>query len=125
MALETFPELATNLVYSVLCLVPGFVSLKVAQFAAGAEFDLDQVDKTTWSLVGSGLSLSVVYLGYVVWVDVTTGRLALVVPVDLTWTHLVAAYPLLIAVSVGLGALVGRVFQGMRSQSATADSTKW
>jgi uncharacterized membrane protein len=109
MALETFPELATNLIYSVLCLVPGFVTLKVAQFAAGREFDLDQMDKTTWSLVGSGLSLSLLYLLYVLWVDVTTGRLALVVPIDLTWTALVAAYPLLIAVAVGLGVLVGRL----------------
>lgn len=119
MALETFPELATNLIYSVLCLVPGFVTLKAAQFAAGTDFDLDTMDKTTWSLVGSGLSLSLLYLLYVLWVDLTTGRLALVVSIDLTWTALVAAYPLLIVVAVGLGFLLGRLFQLTRPPGAS------
>jgi hypothetical protein len=119
MALETFPELATNLIYSVLCLVPGFVTLKVAQFAAGTAFDLDKMDKTTWSLAGSGLSLSLLYLCYVLWVNVTTGRLALVVPIDLAWTQLVAAYPLLIAVAVGLGVLVGRSYRLARQATAS------
>ena len=56
MALETFPELASNIIYSVLCLVPGFITLETAQFYSSSTLELDEFEKTTWSLVASGLS---------------------------------------------------------------------
>lgn len=114
MALETFPELATNLVYTVLCLVPGFVTLKTVQYSGEARVDLDSFDKATWSLVGSGFSLSVLYFLYVAWVAARTGRLALVVPVDLQWTQLVAAYPLLLGIAAFVGYLLGRTVVRVR-----------
>lgn len=111
MAVETFPEFAINLIYTVLCLVPGFITLKSVQFYCDFDFELDKFDKTTWSLIGSGMSLSVLYYVYVVWTAVTTGRFALVVPLDLKWTQLVAAYPLLLGVSVIVGYLIGRLIR--------------
>jgi len=109
MALTTFPELAVNLIYTALCLVPGFVTLKAAVHFSGTDADLDKFDKSTWSLIGSGVSLSLVYYAYVAWRTVTTGRVALVVPLDLQWTELVAAYPLLLGVAALVGYLVARL----------------
>jgi hypothetical protein len=109
MALETFPDLAINLIYSVLCLVPGFITMKTAFYVTDGEFELDQFDKTTWSFIGSGVSLSVLYFIYVAWVGLSTGRLAMVVPIDLQWTELVAAYPLLLGVALLVGYFIGHL----------------
>jgi uncharacterized membrane protein len=105
----SFPDLAVNLIYTALCLVPGFITLQTALIISETDVELDQIDKTTWSLIGSGLSLSVLYFLYVVWSAITTGRIALVVPVDLQWTELVAVYPLLLGVATLIGYLIGRL----------------
>lgn len=107
MAVETFPELATNLIYTVLCLVPGFVTLQTALYISDVEFELDQFDKSTWSLIGSGISLSVLYFLYVGWQAITTGHLSLIISVDLDWTELVASYPLLVGIAVVMGYVIG------------------
>ncbi|MFB6135838.1 MAG: hypothetical protein ABEJ04_03685 [Halobacteriaceae archaeon] len=98
-----FPDLAANLVYTVLCLVPGFVSLQTATYAADLDADMGEFEKSTWSLVGSGVSLSVSYFLYVAWTGVATGEFVLVRPVDLGWVDLVAAYPVLLLVAVLVG----------------------
>jgi uncharacterized membrane protein len=105
----SFPDLAVNLIYTALCLVPGFITLQTALTISETDVELDQIDKTTWSLIGSGLSLSMLYFLYVVWSAITTGRIALVVPVDLQWTELVAVYPLLLGVATLIGYLIGRL----------------
>ncbi|KAB1197382.1 MULTISPECIES: hypothetical protein [Haloferax] len=115
MAVETFPQLAINLIYTILCLVPGFVTMKTAGYVGDAEFELDQFDKGTWSLIGSGASLSVLYFIYVGWVAMATGRLRLVVPVDLQWTELVAIYPVLLGVAVLIGYVTGRLLVRVRA----------
>lgn len=109
MAIETFPELATNLIYTVLCLVPGFITVKTAAFFGEGEVDVDSFDRSMWALVASGLSLSVLYFLFVAWHAITTGDVALVVPLDLQWTELVAAYPLLVGVSAGIGYVASRL----------------
>ena len=119
MAAGAFPDLAANLIYTVLCLVPGFLSLQLALYLSDADWEFDQFDKSTWSLVGSGASLSVLYFGYVLWMAATTGHFQLVVPVDLQWTELVAAYPLLLAVAVLFG-YVAAVVTGNRFREARA-----
>lgn len=122
MAIGTFPELATNFVYTVLCLVPGFVTLKTVLHVSQTEIEFDQFDKTAWSLIGSGISLSVLYFSYVAWTAIVTGRLALVVPIDLQWTELVAAYPLLLGVAVLIGYLIGHLIVRIFGSSGTAIS---
>lgn len=120
MAVETFPQLAINLIYTILCLVPGFVTMKTAGYVGEAEFELDQFDKGTWSLIGSGISLSVLYFVYVGWMAMVTGRFRLVVPVDLQWTELVAIYPVLLGVAVGVGYVTGRLLIRVRGSSNTS-----
>ena len=122
MAVETFPELAINLIYTVLCLVPGFIMLKTIIYSSEIEADLDKFDKGTWSLIGSGISLSVGYYLYVVWNAITTGQVAPVVPVDLQWTELVAVYPLLLSIAVLIGYLLGQLL--VRIRGATASPTQ-
>ncbi|WP_254765787.1 hypothetical protein [Salinilacihabitans rarus] len=99
----TFPDLAVNLVYTVLCLVPGFVSLQVVTHTTDLDPELSEFEKSTWSLLGSGVSLSVTYFLYVAWRGLTTGEFALVRPLDIGWVELVAAYPLLLVVAVLVG----------------------
>lgn len=101
-----FPELAVTLVYSVLCLIPGFVSLQTVTYLLDAEVELTEFEQATWSLVGSGLSLSLLYFAYVGWAAFATGEVLLARPLELAWVELVAGYPLLIAFAVLLG-LVG------------------
>jgi hypothetical protein len=106
-----FPDLAVNLVYTVLCLVPGFVSLQTVTRTAGVGTDLSEFEKSTWSLVGSGASLSVLYFLYVGWMGLATGRLELVRPLDVSWVELVAVYPVLLFVSVGVGVVTARILE--------------
>lgn len=98
-----FPELAVNLIYTVLCLVPGFVGLQTATYLLEADVELTEFERSMWSLVGSGVSLSVLYFAYVVAAALATGEFVLVRPLELAWVELVAAYPLLVLVAVGVG----------------------
>ena len=123
MAVGTFPDLATNLIYTVLCLVPGFITLKTAVYISELELEFDQFEKSTWSLIGSGLSLSVLYFLYVGWVALTTGRFTFVVPIDLQWTELVAVYPLLLCIAVLVGYLIGQLIVRIRGPTTTATYT--
>lgn len=104
-----FPDLAVNAIYTVLCLVPGFISLQTVTYAADLEAELSEFEKSTWSLIGSGVSLSLLYFLYVGWMGVATGRLLLVRPLDIGWVDLVAVYPLLLAVAVLVGYVSARV----------------
>jgi hypothetical protein len=45
---ESFPDLAVNLIYTVLCLVPGFVSLQTAIYIADLNADMGEFEKSTW-----------------------------------------------------------------------------
>lgn len=102
-----FPDLAANLIYTVLCLVPGFLSLQTVSYVANVEEELTEFEQTTWSLIGSGVALSLTYFLYVAWMGAVTGRLVLVRPVELGWVGLVAIYPLLLFVALGLGFVAG------------------
>jgi hypothetical protein len=120
-----FPDLAVNAIYTVLCLVPGFISLKTATYATGVDADLTEFEKSTWSFIASGASLSALYFLYALWMGVATGRFALVRSLDIGWVHVVVVYPVLLLVAVGVGlvgALVyGRTFGGpTTAQSGTA-----
>jgi hypothetical protein len=70
------------------------------------------------------LSLSVLYFLYVAWVGLSTGEYALVVPVDLQWTELVAAYPVLLAVAVVIGYLLGKVLAPIVPARSTAGAPR-
>ncbi|MFC7046726.1 hypothetical protein ACFQH6_16110 [Halobacteriaceae archaeon GCM10025711] len=119
MAATGFPDLAVNLIYTVLCLVPGFVSLKTASYVTGHGREFDQFDKSAWCLIGSGASLSLLYFAYVAWVGLATGRLSLVVPVDIKWVELVAVYPVLLVVAAVVGLLSGRLLERYLGPTAT------
>lgn len=118
MTVEAFPELAVNLIYTVLCLVPGFITLKTALYRSDIEMELDQFDKSTWSLIGSGISLSALYFMYLGWSTINTGRLRLHVSINLQWTDLVAIYPLLVVIAFIVGYLIGLVIN--RTETVTA-----
>ena len=105
-----FPDLAVNAIYTVLCLVPGFISLKTVTYAAGVDVELTEFEKSTWSFIASGASLSALYFVYVAWMAVATGRFALVRPIDLGWVDLVAVYPLLLVVSVVVGYVSAKAY---------------
>lgn len=48
------PDLAVNLIYTVLCLVPGFISLQIVTHNAHLDTDMSDFEKSTWCLIGSG-----------------------------------------------------------------------
>lgn len=98
-----FPDLAANLIYTILCLVPGFITLQTTAYAANLNVNLSEFEKSTWSLIGSGASLSLLYFLYVVWMGIATGRFELVRAVDIGWVELVVAYPVLLFVAVLVG----------------------
>lgn len=104
-----FPDLAANLVYTVLCLVPGFISLQTVTYAANLDVDMSEFEKSTWSLIGSGVSLSVLYFLYVAWMGIRTGNFVLVRPLDIGWVDLVAVYPFLLFVAVLVGYVSAKV----------------
>lgn len=107
---ESFPDLAVNLIYTVLCLVPGFITLKTLIYTASLDLEMDEFEKSTWSLIWSGVSLSLLYFLYVGWMGITTGRFELVRSLDIDWVELVAVYPVLLFVAVLLGYVSAKVF---------------
>lgn len=109
-----FPDLAANLIYTVLCLVPGFVTLKTTSYIANLDLELTEFEKSTWSLLGSGISISVLYFLYVVSMNIATGRLIFVRPLELGWVELVAIYPALLLVAVAVGFLCGGILARTR-----------
>lgn len=104
-----FPDLAVNLIYTVLCLVPGFISLQTVTYAANLDTDMSEFEKSTWSLLGSGISLSVLYFLYVVWMGIMTGRFVLIRSLDISWIELVAVYPILLFVAVLVGYVSAKI----------------
>lgn len=105
-----FPDLAVNAIYTVLCLVPGFISLQTAIYTSGVDPDLTEFEKSTWSFIASGVSLSAAYFLYVVWMAVVTGDYALVRSLDIGWVDIVAVYPVLLFVAVLVGYVSAKVF---------------
>jgi glucan phosphoethanolaminetransferase (alkaline phosphatase superfamily) len=104
-----FPDLAVNLIYTVLCLVPGFISLQTVTYAANLDTEMGEFEKSTWSLLGSGISLSVLYFLYVVWMGVMTGRFVLIRSLDISWVELVVVYPILLFVAVLVGYVSAKI----------------
>ena len=98
-----FPDLAATLLYAGLCLVPEVISLQTVRVAADLDVELSEFEKSTWSLIGSGISLSLLYFLYVGWRTLATGRFRLVHSLDIGWVDLVAVYPLLLVVAVLVG----------------------
>jgi hypothetical protein len=115
-----FPDLAVNLVYTVLCLVPGFVSLQTVTYASDFDADMSEFEKTTWSLIGSGVSLSALYFMYVIWTGIATGRFVLIRSPDIGWVELVAIYPLLLLVAVLVGYISAKVLVRTRGAPTSA-----
>lgn len=105
-----FPDLAVNAIYTILCLVPGFITVKTVIYATDLEPDMSEFEKSTWSFVASGVALSVSYFLYVVAMGVATGRFVLIRSLDITWVELVAVYPLLLFVAIILGYLFAKLF---------------
>ncbi|MFT4889678.1 MAG: hypothetical protein ACI9YT_000589 [Halobacteriales archaeon] len=105
-----FPDLAVNAIYTVLCLVPGFVSLQTATYAGGVDPDLTEFEKSTWSFIASGVSLSVAYFLYVIWMAVATGQYEIIRSLDIAWVDIVAVYPVLLVVAVLVGYLSAMVY---------------
>lgn len=105
-----FPDLAVNAIYTILCLVPGFITVKTVTYTTDINPDMSEFEKSTWSFVASGIALSVSYFLYAVAMGVATGRFVLIRPLDITWVELVAVYPLLIFVALMLGYLGAKLF---------------
>jgi hypothetical protein len=105
-----FPDLAVNAIYTILCLVPGFITVKIVIYATDLKPDMSEFEKSTWSFVASGVALSVSYFLYAVAMGVATGRFVLIRSLDITWVELVAVYPLLLFVAVMLGYLSTKLF---------------
>ncbi len=105
-----FPDLAVNAIYTVLCLVPGFISVETMIYFANLNPELTEFQRSTWSFIASGISLSVTYFIYSVWMAVATGRFVLVRSVDITWVEVVTVYPVLLLVAAALGYLSAKVF---------------
>lgn len=97
-----FPDPAANLIYGVLCLVPGFISLQTVSYATGLKPDTE-FEKSLWSLIGSGISLSILYFLYVLAIGLLRGEFALFHSLELGWVDLVVIYPVLIFVAILVG----------------------
>lgn len=116
-----FPDLAINAIYTVLCLVPGFVTVRTVTYVADIDPELTEFEKSTWSFVASGVTLSLTYFLYVAWMNVVSGEFVLIRSLDIAWVELVAAYPLLLLVAVALGYISGKLF-GQRLETPTITS---
>lgn len=110
-----FPDLAVNLIYTVLCLVPGFISLQIVTFTTNLDTDMNEFEKSTWSLIGSGVSLSLLYFLYVIWMGIVTRRFVLIRSLDIGWVELVVIYPLLLFVAVVVGYISAKVLVRTRT----------
>lgn len=118
-----FPDLAANFIYSVLCLVPGFISLQTVAWATNTKPE-SEFEKSLWSLIGSGISLSILYFLYVVGMIVVSGEFVLFHSIQLGWVDLVVIYPVLIFVAVVVGYVSAIVHtRGFGTRASTQPET--
>jgi ABC-type uncharacterized transport system permease subunit len=75
------------------------------------EAELSEFEKSTWSFIASGVSLSLLYFLYVVWMGIVTGRFDLVRSLDVGWVDVVVIYPVLLCVAVFVGYVSGTVLR--------------
>lgn len=120
-----FPDLAVNLIYTILCLVPGFISLQIITYTANLDAEMSEFEKSTWSLIGSGVSLSLLYFLYVIWLGIVTRDFMLIRSLDLGWVELVAVYPLLLFVAVLVGYVSAKVLIWTRGTPTRGSIENW
>ncbi|WP_135851240.1 DUF6338 family protein [Halorussus salinus] len=103
-----------------LSLVPGYVAYATARLIGHVTIPLKRFEKTLWSLLGSGVSISVLYFLYTTLTSITQSRL--VWPnVVLTIESLAVAFPLLLLVASGLGVVSGTVVRNRNIRELSKD----
>lgn len=111
-----------QLVITFLILVPGFLTYQIALFYGKISPDVDRFQQVAWSLVGSGLSISVTAVltisAYNLMYGIVHGEL-IGIP-DVSITSALILFPILVIVAIGLGILAG-VLIDRRLRSRTTD----
>ncbi|MDR5673206.1 DUF6338 family protein [Halalkaliarchaeum sp. AArc-GB] len=120
-----FSDNVLEWVIGFLFLIPGFITYQVALFYGKISPDLDRFQQTAWSLVGSGVSLSVTFLSGVVVYNIIWSPETYSLP-NVGVIELIIAFPVLLAVALSLGYVSGRMIDG-RLRSGTTDlrETTW
>lgn len=104
-----------------LGLVPGYVAYAVARTVGHVTVPLRRFEKTVWSLLGSGVSISVLYLGYAVSVRLARPEFVGWPGVTADVRTLAVAFPLLLVVAGGLGAAAGVVVRQRNIRKLSKD----
>lgn len=95
-----------DLVYAFFVLVPGFVTYRIGRYVGKVTVTVDQFNKTAYTLIGSGIALSVLTISYSL---LTGSQPDSVVTADYSIRQLGMAYILLLGIASTNGVLSGLV----------------
>ena len=93
-----------DLVYAFFILVPGFVTYRIGRYIGKVTVEVDRFNKTAYTLVSSGISLSLLILFYAILFDQS---LESVVTTDYSLGELGLAYLFLLSIASVNGAIAG------------------
>lgn len=105
-----------ELVYSFLSLLPGFVAFQSYLYFSKEAKEYDQFETTTWSLLGSGVALFVLYGTVLAIRSVAEQQLVLSVQPLPSLEILILGYPLLLLTSLALGVVSGHILDELRQR---------
>lgn len=106
-----------------MALAPGYLGVRVAQTAGNITHPLDRLERIVWSLFGTGLSISVVYIAYVALLRIQSGAVQFPA-VRPTVRNIALAFPVLVLASTLIGVIAGRTIRSRGLLQLTRDYTR-
>lgn len=89
-----------DIAYAVFLLVPGFITYQIARLVGKVTVEIDRFDKTAYMLLASGISISLVLIGYSL---LTANSVTAVVNADYSLAELGAGYIVILGFASGIG----------------------
>lgn len=94
-------------IYAFLLLIPGFLSYKVSVWRSANRYATRDFEEVGWSLLGSGVSLSIFYICYLFYIDIGNGQNELVLGSQINLAILAPAYLFILVIAIALGFAAG------------------
>lgn len=93
-----------DVVYAFLVLVPGFLTYRIGRYVGKVTVPVDRYNKTAYTLISSGLAISLLVISYVL---ITRRPPASIVEVEYSIAELSLAYLILLVIASADGFLIG------------------
>lgn len=118
--------LSLDIAYTFLILVPGFITFQAALYHGKLQLDIGRFQQISWSLICSGLSLSILYFVYTLLYNVwniwgNSFELSLLSLPEVSSAAILAGYPIILLTSYGIGFVIGHIIDNRLRKETNDD----